>query len=64
MVEAVDSGVGHYCEARVDGFTGVVEDGVVVWLTGEAEAGEALLGAVEDEICAVWEGDYIGQKAF
>ena len=60
VVETVDGCVGHDGEAGVEGLRGVVEDGVVVGLGGEAEAGEAFVRAVEDEVGSVGEGGHAG----
>ena len=46
MVEARHGGVGHYGHALVYGLFWVVEDGVVVWGSAEAEACFAVLGSV------------------
>ena len=58
MVKARDGGVGHDAEAGVDGLAGVVEDGVEVGARGETEASSTLMGAVEDQEGAVWEGGH------
>ena len=54
MVEAGDDCICHDGDALTDRLGRVVEEGVEVWGRGEAEAGLALEGAVEDEISAVW----------
>ena len=49
--------------ARPHRFGGIVEDGAQVGLGGEAEAGDALLGAVEDQVGAVGQGGDAGHDA-
>ena len=63
VVEAGDDGVCHDGDAGADGLRGIVEEGVEVWGGGEAEAGLALMGAVEDEISAVGQGGHAGHDA-
>lgn len=63
VVEAGDDGVCHDGDAGADGLAGVVEEGVEVGRGGEAEAGLALVGAVEDQEGAVGEGADAGHDA-
>ena len=63
MVETCDDGVGHDAEAGVDGLLGVVENGVEVGAGGETEAGDAVGGAVENEICTIGEGGHAGDDS-
>ena len=63
VVEARDDGVGHGGDARTDRLRRVVEERVEVGRGGEAEAGGALMGAVEDQIGAVGEGGDAGHDA-
>ena len=63
VVEAGDDRVGHDGDALADGLGGVVEEGVEVGRGGEAEAGGALVRAVEDQVGAVGEGGDAGHYA-
>jgi len=63
VVHACNGGVGHDGEAVVDGLGGVIEDGVQVGVGGETEAGDTLVGAVDDEVGAVWQGCHAGHDA-
>lgn len=63
VVEAGDDGVCHDGDAGADGLAGVVEEGVEVGGGREAEAGLALVGAVEDQVGAVGEGADAGHDA-
>jgi hypothetical protein len=60
VVEARDGGVGHYGHALVYGLCWVVEYGVVVWGSAEAEAGFAVLSPVEYQVGTVRETGHAG----
>ena len=64
VVQAVDGCISESGEARVDRGFGVVEQGVVVGFAGEAEASEALLCAVEDQVGSVGQSGHAGDDAF
>ena len=63
VVEARDGGVGHDAHAGVDRFGGVVQHRVEVGRGGEPEAGDALVGAVEDEEGAIRQGRHARDDA-
>ena len=63
MVQTRDGGVGHDGHALVDVFPGVVEDGVEVRIDGETEAGDTVVGAVEDHVGSVGKGGHAGDDA-
>jgi hypothetical protein len=64
VVQAVDGRVGHDGEARVQRRGRRVQDGVEVRFARQAEAREALLGAVEDQVRPIGEGDHARDDAF
>ena len=54
VVESIDGGVGHDSHSRADGFGGIVQNRIVVWITAETEAGFSTLTTIQNEVRAIW----------